>query len=75
MPDYSKQIANAISAMTKRSANAVAMLSPANSSKRSLTVREILDVRYDMCDAEGIGDEDSYLWAENCGVRFGQKRD
>ncbi len=73
MPEYSKQIANAISAMTKRSAGAIAMLAPR--AKKQLSVSEILNVRYDLCDAEGMDDENSFLWAENCGVRIGGKRD
>lgn len=75
MPDYSKQIANAISAMTKRSADAIGMLSTGGSSKRALRVSEILDLRYDIpCDVSAFSEEDSYLWAENCGSPLSQKR-
>jgi len=76
MPDYSKQIAHAISVMTKRSAHAMSMLSPTNSAKRSQSVREILDIRYDIaCDVTEMSEETNFLWAENCGAPLTKKRD
>lgn len=45
MPDYSKQLANAINAMTKRAVEpTLALSAPA---KRALTLSQILDIGYD----------------------------
>lgn len=61
MPDYSKQLANAINAMTKRATEStLAFSAPV---KRALTISEILDIGYDGVEPVQMSDGDDILRA------------
>lgn len=62
MPDYSKQLANAINVMTKRATETtLAYSAPV---KRALTISEILDIGYDGVEPVQMSEADEAFATE-----------